>query len=210
MGTTYTSLANLPVPDENAADDVPAWFGMLADQLDTSIVLYATSTSDRDSRYFQAPSGVICVIRETGGAIDAVYIKTSGVGTSTWLPIWTAPASSVWTPLSLVAGIVSRQVGTYDPQIRMENSEFAIMAGALAKDDGTAITNGTIIAYLPQGFTIPRSGDFPIATNTNALGSTASETAKISLAAGTGSLTFFGPANITWVGIEGFRFSTVY
>jgi hypothetical protein len=125
VGYVYTDNAGLRVPDENAADDVPADLSFLADQLDTAVVLQAVSVAERDSKFYDAPSGAICVVRAGDGTISGVYVKTSNEGSATWGTIWSprspSPQSSSRTPtrpvgrLSTIPGCTGRPGASSPP-----------------------------------------------------------------------------------------------
>jgi hypothetical protein len=206
VGYTFTDLAGLRVPDENAADDVPADLSYLVEQLDTAIVLQAISTADRDSKFYDAPSGVICVVRAAlpDGTISGVYIKTANAGASTWGTLWEPPASLSFTAIQLASDYTTRGTPTYDPGVYNETGGiFATLTGAFARVDGTQVTGSNVIGYLPSGFLPLKSAeDHPVAITSSAANTTSCP--KISLASD-GTISYFGTAT-NWVGLEGVRY----
>ncbi|UTN93032.1 hypothetical protein SEA_MARKY_29 [Streptomyces phage Marky] len=204
MGYTYTDLAGLRVPDENAGDDVPADLSFLAEQLDTAVVLKAVSVAERDSKFYDAPSGVICVIRDGGGVVSGVYIKTSGAGTATWGTLWEPPAALSLVAITLNDAYTTRGTPTYDPGVYKEpGGIFAQLSGAIVRVDGTPIQSSSVVGYLPSGYLPLRpANDYAVAI-TSSSGYTTSEP-KISFA-GDGTITYFGtPTN--WVGFDSIRY----
>lgn len=209
MGYVYTDYAALRVPDEDAADDVPADLSFLAAQLDTALLLRAESLGDRDSKFYDAPSGVICVIRVPDGAVTdpgkviGVYIKTSAPGTSEWSSIWSPPTTLDFLALSMTDDMRSRGTPTYDPGVWIENEIFAQMKGAVARADGAKVQSGTVLGYLPSSI-LPRfaANDFPCATAYHSTGGAGNP--KVSLT-GEGSVTYYGP-ECNWVGLDSVRY----
>ena len=205
MGYTYSDFAELRVPDEEAGDDVPADLSFLAEQLDTTTVLRATTVADRDSKFYDAPSGVICVVRsDPGGVISGVYVKTSGSGTATWGTIWEPPASLTFVAITLNDVYTTRGTPTYDPGVYREpGGVFAQMAGAIVRVDGTPIQSSSVIGYLPSGYLPLRvANDFPVAITSSSAYTTSEP--KVSLQ-GDGTMTYYGtPTN--WVGFDSIRY----
>jgi hypothetical protein len=208
MGTVYTPLSQLPLPDEDAADDVPYWLSQVATKMDPALVLYATSTTDRDARFTNAPAGAICSVLSgvPANPITGVYVKNSAPGMAVWGTVWQPPLPQTWTNITLASGFVSRGTG-FEPQIMQESPLFAVMKGSVAKASGGAFSNLDIFGFLPSGFTCPRSKDFPSAGYTGTA-STFAET-KVSLTGTSGQLQWFGPTtNIVWIGLDGIRIET--
>lgn len=204
MGYTFTDLAGLRVPDENAADDVPADLSYLADQLDTALILTAVSTAERDSKFYDAPSGVICVVRAADTTITGVYVKTSDTGTATWGTLWEPTADLAFTSIQLADAYTTRGTPTYDPGVYRENGGiFATMTGAFVRIDGAQITSGSVIGYLPSGFLPLKSAeDHPVAVTSSSANTTSSP--KISLTS-SGTITYFGTP-VNWCGLENIRY----
>jgi hypothetical protein len=204
VGYTYTDFAGLRVPDENAGDDVPAELSFLAEQLDTKTVLRAVSVSDRDSKYYDAPSGIICVVRDGSGVITGAYIKTSQEGSATWGTIWEPPASLTLVAVTLADAYTTRGTPAYDPGIYREpGGIFAQMTGAFTRVDGGLIQSSSVIGYLPSGYLPMRpNNDFPCAI-TSSSGYTTSEP-KISLQAD-GTITYYGTPT-AWAGLDSVRY----
>lgn len=203
MGYTYTPNAGLRVPDEAAADDVPADLSYILTQLDTAVVLYAVSLSDRDSKYYNAPSGVICVVRAVDTTITGIYVKRTDVGTATWGTVWEPPSALTFVAISPADQYTSRGTPTYDPGVWGEpGGVFATCKGAIVKVDATNISNGSVIGNLPSGYLpLNTSADYPCATTyqTANIGSS-----KINLTAD-GTITYFGPT-LAWVSLDGLRY----
>lgn len=209
MGYIYSNYAGLRVPDEDAADDVPADLSYLVDQLDTTTVLRATSLGDRDSKFYDAPSGVICVVRNPSdattdpGKVFGVYVKTSNPGTVAWSQIWEPPASVNFLTLSLADAITTRGTPTYDPGVWKENELFAQLKGAVVRTDGQQITQGTTLGYLPSSLLpMQEAADFPCSTayHSSATGSST----KVAMW-NDGRLAYYG-ASVNWVGLDGIRY----
>lgn len=203
MGYTYTDFAALRVPDENAGDDVPADLSFLADQLDTSLVLKAVSAAERDSKFYDAPSGVLCVIRDGSGVVSGVYIKTSGAGTATWGTVWEPPSALTLTAITLADDYTTRGTPSYDPGVYREpGGIFAQMSGAIVRVDGTPIQSSTVIGYLPSGYLPLRVNDFSVAITSSSSYTTSKP--KVALQVD-GTINYFGtPTN--WVGFDNIRY----
>lgn len=204
MGYTYTDFAALRVPDENAGDDVPADLSFLAEQLDTGLVLRAVSTADRDSKFYDAPSGVIAVVRALDGAVSGVYVKTSNEGSAAWGTLWEPPAALTLVSVLLNETYTSRGTPTYDPGVYREaGGIFGQMSGAIVKVDGTKVTSGSVLGYLPSGYLPMRpSNDYAVAVTSATASSTS--TPKVSLSAD-GAITYYG-TDIAWVGFDSIRY----
>ncbi|MFI6986018.1 hypothetical protein ACIBSV_46700 [Embleya sp. NPDC050154] len=147
-----TTYAQLPVPEDDEADLVPYWLSLLGEKLDTSTVLQATSAYDRDVRYGAGPRGLL-VVCNTGSTVNAVWIKTGGVGDPTWAVIWEPmPSAQAWfPPASISAGW--RDLHTTEPGVSpfcfqwSKATDTVLIRGALWKDDPW--THGEIVAYVP-------------------------------------------------------------
>lgn len=203
MGYTYTDFAELRVPDENAGDDVPADLSFLAEQLDTGLVLKAVSVAERDSKFYDAPSGVLCVIRAVDGTVNGVYVKTSGEGTATWGTVWEPPSALTLTAITLGDEYTTRGTPSYDPGVYKEpGGIFAQMSGAIVRVDGTPIQSSTVIGYLPSGYLPLRVNDFSVAITSSSSYTTSKP--KVSLQVD-GTINYFGtPTN--WVGFDNIRY----
>lgn len=203
MGYTYTDFAELRVPDENAGDDVPADLSYLAEQLDTGLVLKAVSVAERDSKFYDAPSGILCVVRDGGGVVSGVYIKTSGEGTATWGTLWEPPSALTLTAITLADEYTTRGTPSYDPGVYKEpGGIFAQMSGAIVRVDGTPIQSSTVIGYLPSGYLPLRVNDFSVAITSSSSYTTSKP--KVSLQVD-GTINYFGtPTN--WVGFDNVRY----
>jgi len=204
VGYTYTDFAGLRVPDENAADDVPADLSFLAEQLDTATVLKAVSTADRDQKFYDAPSGVICVVRSSAGVVSGVYIKTSEEGSATWGTIWEPSGALELTQITLNDQYTTRGTPTYDPGVFKEpGGIFAQMSGAIVRVDGAQITSSSVLGYLPSGFLPLRSAtDFAVAITSSSTYTTSEP--KVSLN-GDGSIVYYGTST-NWVGFDSIRY----
>lgn len=205
MGYTFTDFAGLRVPDENAGDDVPADLSYLAEQLDTRLILPATSAADRDSKFYDAPSGVVCVVRsDPAGVVSGVYVKTSGAGTATWGTLWEPPAALELVAITLNDSYTTRGTPTYDPGVYREpGGIFAQCSGAIVRVDGTPIQSSSAVGYLPSGYLPLRAAnDFPVAITSSSAYTTSEP--KIGLN-GDGTMTYYGtPTN--WVGFDSIRY----
>lgn len=209
MGYTYTDFAGLRVPDEDAADDVPVDLSYLAEQLDTITVLEAVSLADRDSRYYDAPSGVICRVKNPDNALTdpgklfGLYIKQSNAGTVQWGTIWEPPASLDFTAISINDQYTSRGTPVYDPGLWLEpGGIFVSMKGAVVRADGGTIASGSVLGYLPSNLLpMAAAADYPCAT---AYHSSNTGAYKVGMTAD-GTLTYYGPS-VNWVGFDGIRY----
>jgi hypothetical protein len=209
VGYTYSDFAGFRVPDEDAADDVPADLSYLVAQLDNVVILEATTTAERDSKFYDAPSGVICRVKNPDnaatdpGKVFGLYIKQSNAGTAQWGTLWEPPADLNFTAIPLADPYTTRGTPTYDPGLWLEpGGIFVQMTGAIVKVDGTQITSGQAIGYLPSNFLPLRpSGDYSCAT---AYHSANQGSSKVSLSAD-GTMTYYGP-NVNWVGFDGIRY----
>jgi hypothetical protein len=204
VGYTFTDLAGLRVPDENAGDDVPADLSYLADQLDTAVVLQAISSAERDSKFYDAPSGVVCVVRAGDGTITGVYIKTANEGTATWGTLWEPPAGLTFTAIQLADAYTTRGTPTYDPGVYREpGGIFATLTGALVRIDGAQVASGSVVGYLPSGFLpLKAASDYAVAVTSSTANSTSSP--KVSLSPD-GTMTYFG-TSVNWVGLDSIRY----
>lgn len=203
MGYSYTPNAGLRVPDENAADDVPADLSYILTQLDTSTVLTAVSLSDRDSKFYNAPSGVICVVRAVDTTIVGVYVKRTDVGTTTWGTIWEPPSALTFVPISTADGYTTRGTPNYDPGVWAEpGGVFVTVKGAITKTDATNIANGDTLGFLPPAYLpLLTSSDYGTATQYQTANPGSS---KINLA-GDGTIKYFGPS-LAWVALDSIRY----
>jgi hypothetical protein len=197
------------VPDEEAADDVPVDLSFLASQLDQTILLRAASTSERDSKFYDAPSGVVCVVKNADdaavnpGQVTGVYIKTSNAGTAVWSTVWQPSSGLVLTPINLADPFTTRGTPTYDPAVIAEpDGLFASMIGAAVRVDGSTMANGTVVGFLPTGF-LPyeQTSDYPVSTSYVVANGGAS---RIVLNQDS-TITYFGP-NVGFVSFTGIRY----
>jgi hypothetical protein len=173
-------------------------------EIDTQLLLTATSTADRDSKFFNAPSGVVCVIRATDTTITGVYVKTSDVGTSVWAAIWTAPVTPTPVAIPLQDGF---QTANGKAPVAVYNSvpNTWTLYGNIGLINGGNIPSNTLIATLPAAVALSTvqpyyEGNAPtsVAGSGNPTG-----TAKISIAA-SGNITAFiqSGTQAAWVGFD--------
>lgn len=205
MGYTFSDFAGFRVPDENAADDVPADLSFLTEQLDTVTVLKAVSVADRDQKFYDAPSGVLCVVRsDPAGVVSGVYVKTSGEGSSTWGTLWEPPAALELVALTLADSYTTRGTPTYDPGVYREpGGIFAQLSGAIIRVDGTPIQSSSVVAYLPSGYLPLRpSNDYAVAITSSSAYTTSEPKIGIS---GDGVMTYYGTPT-SWVGFDSIRY----
>lgn len=210
MAYTYSNLAALRVPDQNAGDDVAAHLSYLVEQLDPAIVGTAASLSDRDSKFYNAPAGYLCKVVKPNDHPDdpngviGLYIKTKHVGQVGWYALYEPGLAMVDIPVSLVDGFDPRGVG-FELVLTPENERFATLSGAVVKTNGSAIANGDILGYLPVGYYPYRKNqDFgtAVAYNINP------GNARISLSGNTGAVTYYGPST-SWVGVDNVRYRLI-
>jgi hypothetical protein len=205
VGATFSAFSALPVPDTAASNDVPYWLSQLVAVLDTKLVLAATSTADRDSRYFSAPSGVICVVRDGTGTVLGVYVKTSNAGTSVWSTIWTAPVPQTPVNIPLSDGV---QVANGKPPIAVYNPAANTWTfwGNVGFTNGTNIPTNTILGTVPAAVSLSTVQPYYEGIAPTSVGGTGSPSggAKISFSVG-GNIVIFLPSGVSpaWVGFDG-------
>jgi hypothetical protein len=207
VGYTYSDFSELRIPDEFAADDVAAHLSYLVEQVDPKLMGDASSTADRDSKFYDAPAGFMARVTDAGNddALVGVYIKTVPAGEVGWYALYEPLSALVEQPLLLLDGIEQRNVDQ-PPTYTRENLNFGVLSGAVVKSDASTIVNATSFAYLPSTVT-PFHGtrDYPVATNYNG---TNTGSSKIHIASWDRSITYWGPPT-TWVGLSGVRFRIV-
>ena len=69
-----------PVPENADGDSIPQWATLLIADLDIQTVLRATDATDRDAKYVDCPTSVLCVSTTD----QTIWIKVSGAGTNDW------------------------------------------------------------------------------------------------------------------------------
>lgn len=205
MGATYSAFSALPVPDTAANNDVPYWLSQLVAVMDTKLLLTATSTTDRDSRYFNAPSGVLCVVRDGTGAILGVYVKTSNAGTSVWATVWAAPVPQVPVNIPLSDGV---QVTNGKPPVAVYNPAVNTWSlwGNVAFTNGTNIPTNTILGTIPAAISLSTVQPYYEGVAPTSVGGAGSPSggAKISFQPGGNIVVFLPPAvSPAWVGFDG-------
>lgn len=203
MGSTNSQFASLVVPDDVALDDVPYWLSQLVNGLDQKVVGRATSNSDRDSRFYGADAGLVCVVANAGTATGC-YVKTSAANTApTWGILWQPPLAPAPVPLTLVDGFQATNGKTPVAVYDAFSNRWALWGNVNLVAGGT-VPNNTTFAYLPSqvsvssvvqpyyDFSVPTSLSPP---NAYAVG-------KVNVNPATGALTFYGsPA--PWIGLDG-------
>lgn len=150
MGVNYSPFANLPFPDENAARDIPGWFSLLVEGLDTSVILDAASATDRNSKYSNAPRGTV-VTSTTDGT---VWVKTSDEVTlpSTWGTLYSPPAAQVWTNVTLQGAFVS-----YGPTPQATFLNGVVRFRGLFGTATTTFGTNQYVAQIPSAVPFPDS-----------------------------------------------------
>lgn len=209
MGYVFSKFAGLRVPDEEAGDDVPADLSYLVGQLDKTTLLRAATTSDRDSKFYDAPSGVVCVVKNADDAITnpgqltGVYIKMSNAGTATWAAIWEPSAGLTLTPIGLGDAYATRGTPNYDPSVIAEpGGLFATMTGAVVRTDGGNIVTNAVLGYLPSNF-LPYKTSSDYAVATTYVGA-ATGGYKVALNSDS-TIVYYGPS-VAWVGFDSIRY----
>lgn len=153
MGSTNSTFSGLPVPDENATNDTPYWLSQLIASLDTKTVLTAVSTSDRDSKFFNAPAGVVCVVKSVSNVVSGVYVKTSDVGTAVWSAIWTAPGPLKQVPIPLADGFQTANgkspIAVFNP---VPNTWT--LYGNISAVNSTNISSATTLGTIPPAVSL--------------------------------------------------------
>lgn len=204
MGVDFSQFSDIPVPDEAGVDDVPYWLTQLVSAIDPVLVLQASSSADRDSRYAQAPMGAVCVVVTAAPAVQGVYVKTSAPGTAQWGSIWNAPAAISWTNLSLASNITQLSSA---PQISIEdNNQWGNLTGDLQTIDASTLTNGLTVATIPSQFVIAKTTRQPVAIN-QVPGSWG--TGYVVIDQTTGNINTWGitaSAQPQWIDLSGVRF----
>lgn len=208
MGATFSALSALPVPDTAASNDVPYWLSQLVATMDARLVLVATSTTDRDSRFFNAPSGVICVVRDSGtGAVIGVYVKTSNAGTSVWSAIWSAPVAQTPVGIPLADGIQTANgklpIAVYNPSANTWS-----LWGNVGFTNGTNIVSNTVLGTIPAAISLSTVQPYyeGVAPTSVAGANGPVGTAKISFQSGGNIVCYLQqtPAvGASWVGFDG-------
>jgi hypothetical protein len=208
VGSVLSAFSGLPVPDSAASNDVPFWLSQLVAVMDDALILTATSTTDRDSRYFNAPSGVICVVRGASSpfAITGVYVKTSDVGTATWSAIWSAPAPASPVPIPLADGFQTTN-GKPPVAVYSAPSNTWTLWGNIAQINSGNIISGTQIGSLPAAVALNATIQpyyEGISTSSMTGSGWPSGAVKISIAAsGTITVGMAGNIQVSWVGLDG-------
>lgn len=75
------------IPEDEDADNIPAWATLLIEDLDVQTVLRATNATDRDTKYVQCPASVV-VVSTTN---QTIWIKVSDPGTNDWETVFEKP-----------------------------------------------------------------------------------------------------------------------
>jgi len=167
------------------------------------------TAADRDARFYDAPSGVICVIKNADdastnpGQVTGIYVKTSNAGTAVWSAVWEPSAGLTLTPIQLADQYSTRGTPNFDPSVIAEpGGLFATMSGSVVRTDGGNIVNGSVIAYLPNNF-LPykTTSDYAVATT---YFTTSQGNFKVTLN-GDSTVVYYGP-NVTWVSLDSIRY----
>lgn len=206
MAYTYSDFSALRVPDGASADDVSEHFSYLVEQLDPVLYGVASSTAERDSKFFDAPAGFLAKVvnapdhPSAPNALVGVYVKNVAAGFVGWASLYEATSVFTITPLPLVDGFEQRGTA-YTPQIVRESEHYISMEGSIVRTDAAQIAMGTIVAYIPPSFVLAREfEDYPCATASVST----TGTSKISLIASNGQVTYYGPST-NWLGFTGVR-----
>lgn len=207
MGVNFSQFAGLPVPDSAATDDLSYWLTQLADGLDTSVILQATSNADRDSKFYLAPMGAICVVVTATPAVTGVYVKTSAPGTAVWGTVWQPQSALVWTPLNLA---LNMQTFQSVPSLTIDAANrWVTLKGTLQTISTAALTNGTTLASVPSPYVVDDTIRIPCAMNQ--VGSSGVAVGYVGISAADNSITMFGINAATmqpqWVDLAGVRFA---
>lgn len=206
MGALYSAFSGLPIPDSAGTNDMPYWLSQLVAAMDGRLVLAATSTADRDSKFFNAPSGVICVVRNSGTTVvTGVYVKTSDVGTSVWSTVWTAPVAPVPVAINLADGF---QAANGKNPIAVYNSvtNTWTLWGNIGTVNSTNIGSNTTLGTLPAAVAVSSVQPYYEGASTISVSGTSSPpgTAKISITASGSIVVYMGSGvQTSWVGIDG-------
>lgn len=204
MGATYSQFSALPVPDTAGNNDVPYWLSQLVAGLDTKLLLSATSTSDRDSKFFNAPAGVVCVVA-TGGTATGVYVKTSDVGTSVWATVWTAPVAPTPVTIPLADGLQATN-GKTPVAVYNATTNTWTLWGNIATVNGSSIGNSTTLGTLPAAVSLATYQPYYEGVSTESVSGTGTlpGAVKISINSSGSIIAYMGSGLATnWVGLDG-------
>jgi hypothetical protein len=172
--------------------------------MDPRLILTASSTSDRDSKFFNAPAGVVCVV-ETGGTALGLYVKTSDVGTASWSTVWTAPVAPTPVAIPLADGFQATN-GKNPVAVYNSAANTWTLWGNIATVNGSTISNSTTLGTLPAAVQVATYQPYFEGTSTMSVSGTGSPpgTVKISVNSSGSIICFMGSGVATnWVGLDG-------
>lgn len=181
-----TDYALVPYPSGTDADNVPADLGALADFIDTKLVLTATSSSDRDSKYSGIPDGALVINTSDG----TTWARAGGAWKTLWAP------TGAWVNCSQAAtnsGPV--QVRSYTVGGKKKctiRGQVGLTAGG---DFSAAVMGGTGVFFTIPASHLPAAGygDTLMASATQSLqGSAFSPNVRAQIDTSSGDVACFG------------------
>lgn len=206
MGASFSEFAGLPVPDGQGTDDLSYWLSQLVAGLDTAVVMKASSNADRDSRFYLAPAGSICVV-VSGSTVSGVYVKTSAPGTAVWGTVWQPQSPITWTPLVLASNV--SQWSTPPSITLSDDNRWGTLRGDVQTVSSAAFVNATLVATIPPPFIVDESVKIPVAFNQ--VGSSGVAVGYLYVSSADNSCTLYGinPATMQpqWAALWGVRFA---
>lgn len=132
---TSTALAGLTVPVSGDAGNVPADMLTLANQLDSLVVLKASSQANRDTLYANAPAGTLvsCALSSTTGIV--------------WMKTTTPPTAAAWIILAerqaaVTTGVVTAATNFSVTSQWAQRVNGMITISAILGYSGTTVTAG--------------------------------------------------------------------
>ncbi len=204
MAYSYSDYNGLRVPDGASADDVAEHLSYLIEQLDTRLQGVASSTAERDSKFFDAPAGFVCKVMNTTPDPDelvGIYVKTKPAGSNGWYTLYENATTFTVQPLLLVDGYEPRTNDTV-PKIVVEDENWITIEGQVVRTDGGVITFGSPVAYVPAPLAVPaQTHDWPVGTT----GVSAAGAPRVSLSTSSLALVYWGPSCTAFM-FDGIRY----
>lgn len=207
MGVNNTPFSQLPIPDKDAARDLPYWFSQLGNALDSKLTVYATSASNRDSLFATAPRGTLCISTTDG----TVWVKTSLATAlpATWGTVYSPTLPLTPINITLESGFQSINSKTamvlYNPASREWN-----VWGNVARTDNSSISAFTTIGYLPAAVKLPTYQawwDGAVGIQTGSAFDFSS--GKVGIFVDNNRITYYGH-DCSWVSLDGIKLPSTY
>lgn len=161
---SFSTWANIELPDELDADDVPGWFSSVVGDVDPLLLLPAADVTERDTRYADAPKGAVVVTKSEQSA----WIKTSDTA-NTWKSMeydtgWVTNGFLAQTGWTLAGANQARRIGE-DVEIKMQLTRTGADIVATASGDTAGNIPDTPCIWLPPGFIPSNFRSFPYRTS---------------------------------------------